>query len=160
MATPTYSDSIVIARQRDVLYDFVSDVTRIGEWRPVCKTCWWDDGDGSRVGAWFTCRNEPPEQSGDTRSQREHRAEVTVAHRGREFAFVVGGSWIRWSYRFVDALGGTRVTETWTCLPRGIKRFRDRFGDDADVRSLSGAAAAYLGMAETLAAMKRVAEGE
>ena len=85
---------------------------------------------------------------------------MTVAHRGREFAFVVGGSWIRWSYKFADALGGTQVTETWTCLPQGIKRFRERFGDDADDQITQRAGGAYLGMAETLAAIKRVAEEE
>ena len=160
MDISTFSDSIVIARQRDVLYDLVCDVTRMGEWSPVCKACWWEDGDGPHVGAWFTGRNKSPERSGDTRSQWENRAEVTVANRGREFTFVVGGSWIRWSYEFVDALGGTKVTESWTCLPQGIKRFHDRFGDDADEQIAQRAAAAYLGMAETLAAIKRVAEAE
>ena len=150
----------MIARRRDVLYDLVSDVTRIGEWSPICTTCWWDLGDGPRAGAWFTGRNEPRKGSGDPRSPWETRAEVTVAHRGREFAFVVGGSWIRWSYKFADALGGTQVTETWTCLPQGIKRFRERFGDDADDQITQRAGGAYLGMAETLAAIKRVAEEE
>jgi Polyketide cyclase / dehydrase and lipid transport len=160
VTTPTYADFIVIARQRDVLFDLVSDVTRMGDWRPGCKTCWWDEGDGPHVGAWFTCRNESLEQLGNTRSQWEHRAQVTVANRGREFAFVIGGSWIRWSYRFADALGGTGVTETCTCLPPGIRRFHDRFGDDADERIAQRGGAAYLGMAETLASIKRVAEGE
>jgi len=158
--TPTFSDSIVIARQRDVLYDLVSDVTRMGEWSPICKTCWWDDGDGPRLGAWFTGRNESRERSGDTRSQWEIRAQVTVAHPGQEFAFVVSGSWIRWSYKFADALGGTQVTETWTCLPQGVKRFHVRFGDGANDQIAERAGAAYLGMAETLAAIKRVAEAE
>ena len=109
---------------------------------------------GHAVGAWFTGRNKSPEQPGDT------RAEVTVAHPGREFAFVVGGTWIRWSYRFADALGGTRVIETWTWLPQGVKRFRDRFGDEAEDQIARRGGAAYLGMAETLAAIKRLAEGE
>ena len=25
------------------LYDLVSDVTRTGEWSPVCRACWWED---------------------------------------------------------------------------------------------------------------------
>ena len=25
----------------------VSDVTRMGEWSPVCKACWWDEGDSA-----------------------------------------------------------------------------------------------------------------
>jgi polyketide cyclase/dehydrase/lipid transport protein len=50
----TYADSIVIARSPADLYDMVSDVTRMGEWSPVCKACWWDDGLGPSAGAWFT----------------------------------------------------------------------------------------------------------
>ena len=73
---------------------------------------------------------------------------------------MVGGSWIRWSYKFADALGGTQVTETWTCLPQGVKRFHVRFGDGANDQIAERAGAAYLGMAETLAAIKRVAEAE
>ena len=57
---PTHADSIVIARSPADLYDMVSDVTRMGEWSPVCKACWWDDGPGPSAGAWFTGRNELP----------------------------------------------------------------------------------------------------
>lgn len=46
----------------------VSDVTRMGEWSPVCRACWWDEGAGPRVGAWFTGRNELPERTWETRS--------------------------------------------------------------------------------------------
>lgn len=55
----------------------ISDVTRTGEWSPVCKACWWDDGDGPWPGAWFTGRNELPERTWETRSQ------VVAADRGR-----------------------------------------------------------------------------
>jgi len=86
MASPSYSESIIIARSADALYDLVSDVTRMGEWSPVCKACWWDDGAGARAGAWFTGRNEASGRTWETRS------EVVTAARGREFAFVVGGA--------------------------------------------------------------------
>ena len=94
MDTLTHSESIVIGCSAQTLYDMVADVTRIGEWSPVCRTCWWDEGDGPRVGAWFTGRNELPERTWETRS------EVVVADRGREFAFVVGGTFARWGYTF------------------------------------------------------------
>src|ERR1019366_10286039 len=94
MVNLNYSESIVIARPADVLYDMVSDVTRMGEWSPICKACWWDAGGGPRVGAWFTGRNETSERIWET------RCEVVLAERGREFAFVVGGSWVRWGYTF------------------------------------------------------------
>jgi hypothetical protein len=83
MSSLSYSESIVVARSPEDLYDMVSDVTRMGEWSPVCRACWWDDGLGPQPGAWFTGRNELPERTWETRSQ------VVAADRGREFAFVV-----------------------------------------------------------------------
>ena len=74
MSNLRYSESIVVARSAEDLYDMVSDVTRMGEWSPVCKACWWDDGDGPRPGAWFTGRNELPDRFGDD-------AEAQIANR-------------------------------------------------------------------------------
>src|SRR6476619_559667 len=88
------SYSISVAETPDELYALVSDVTRMGEWSPICRACWWDEGDGPRVGAWFTGRNELPERTWETRCQ------VVVADRGREFTFVVSATGTRWSYRF------------------------------------------------------------
>src|ERR1035437_3797899 len=45
-----YCESIKISRSAEELYDLIADVTRTGEWGPICKSCWWDDGDGPRVG--------------------------------------------------------------------------------------------------------------
>ncbi len=61
----------------------VADVTRMGEWSPVCKACWWEEGDGPAEGAWFTGRNELPDRTWETRSL------VVAADRGTEFAFQV-----------------------------------------------------------------------
>jgi hypothetical protein len=94
----TFSDSVVIDRPADFIYDMVSDVTRMGEWSPVCRACWWDGGDGPHVGAWFTGRNATLERTWETRSQ------VVAAERGREFAFVVGGNRVRWSYTFAPVV--------------------------------------------------------
>jgi Polyketide cyclase / dehydrase and lipid transport len=149
----TYAESIVIARSPEDLYDMVSDVTRMGEWSPVCKKCWWDDGDGPRVGAWFTGHNEAPDRDPwDTRSQ------VVAASRGAEFAFAVGGVWTRWSYTFTRVSGGTQVTESWEVLPDGVKRFEDRFGPDAAAQLANRLEAARIGIPQTLAALKRAAE--
>jgi len=94
MGNLRYSDSIVIGRPAETLYDMAADVTRTGEWSPICKKCWWDPEEGPRVGAWFTGRNETPERTWEARS------EVAAAERGREFAFVVGGARVRWGYSF------------------------------------------------------------
>lgn len=147
-----FSASIVVARSPEALYDMISDVTRTGEWSPVCKACWWDDGNGPRPGAWFTGRNELPERTWETRSQ------VVAADRGREFAFAVGGSWVRWGYTFTPVDGGTELTESWEFLPGGIARFHDRYGDDAPAQIADRTEAAHKGIPVTLAAIKKIAE--
>lgn len=152
MADLRYSQSIVIARSPEDLYDMVSDVPRMGEWSPICKACWWDDGEGPREGAWFTGRNETPARTWETRSQ------VVAADPGREFAFVVGGAWVRWGYTFEPVDGGTRLTESWHFLPEGIERFHTRFGDDAQAQIEERTAAAHRSIPETLAAIKKAAE--
>ena len=154
MTNPSYSESIVIARPAELLYDMISDVTRMGEWSPVCKACWWDDGDGPRVGARFTGRNETTERTWETRS------EVVAAERGQEFAFVVGNSWVRWGYTFTPVEGGTRVTESWEFLPAGVARFEERFGDDALAQIADRTETAHRGIQATLVAIKKAAELE
>ena len=148
----THSDSIVIARAPEDLYDMVSDVTRMGEWSPVCKACWWEEGASARVGAWFGGRNELPERTWETRS------EVIAAERGREFAFVVGGTYVRWGYTFAPVDGGTEVTESWELLPGGVTMFEERFGEEAPATIANRIEAAHSGIAETLATLKRIAE--
>jgi hypothetical protein len=152
MSSLRYAESVVIQRSPEELYDMVSDVTRMGEWSPVCQACWWDEGDEPRVGAWFTGRNELPERTWETRSQ------VVAADRGREFAFAVGGSWVRWSYTFAPVAGGTQVTESWVFLPDGIARFHERFGPDAEAQIVDRSEAARRGIPVTLAALKKAAE--
>jgi Polyketide cyclase / dehydrase and lipid transport len=152
MSNLRYSATMVIAASPQSLYDMVSDVTRMGEWSPVCKACWWDDGHGPWAGAWFTGRNELPERTWETRSQ------VVVAERGQEFAFAVNGSWARWGFTFTLVDGGTQVTESWEFLPDGITRFHERFGDDAPAQIANRAEAARTGIPATLAGIKQTAE--
>ncbi len=152
MDTLTHSESIVIGCSAQSLYAMVADVTRTGEWSPVCRTCWWDEGGGPRVGAWFTGRNELPERTWETRSQ------VVVADPGREFAFVVGESYVRWGYTFAPRHEGTELTESWEFLPGGIAMFEERFGADAPAQIADRTRAAHEGIPATLAALKRAAE--
>jgi hypothetical protein len=152
MGNPRHSDSIVVARAAEDLYDMVSDVTRMGEWSPVCKECWWEEGGAPVVGAWFIGRNEVPDRTWKTRS------EVVVADRGREFAFIVGGSYARWGYTFTPIEGGTRITESWEFLPDAATLFEERFGAEAQAQTDDRAESARTGIAATLAAIKRSAE--
>jgi Polyketide cyclase / dehydrase and lipid transport len=142
----------VIARSPKELYDMVSDITRMGEWSPVCKACWWDEGDSARVGAWFTGRNETPERTWETRSQ------VVAAEPGREFAFAVFGDRARWGYTFTAVDRGTQVTESWAFLPGGVTAFEERYGADAWRQITDREQAAHAGIPATLAALKRAAE--
>jgi hypothetical protein len=154
MSSLQYSESIVVARSPEALYDMVSDVTRMGEWSPICKACWWEDDKGPRVGAWFGGRNELPERTWETRSQ------VVAADRGREFAFEVNGGWVRWGYTFTAADSGTQVTESWEFLPAGITGFHGRYGDDAEAQIANRTEAARHGIPVTLAAIKKAAEAD
>lgn len=146
------SESIYVAVPPDELYAVVSDVTRTGEWSPVCKACWWDDGAGPEVGAWFTGRNETPERTWETRSQ------VVAADPGREFAWEVNNGWVHWGYTFEAQGDGTRLTEQWEFLPEGIAGFHERWGENADAQIEHRRAMAESGIPATLAAIKKVAE--
>jgi Polyketide cyclase / dehydrase and lipid transport len=131
----------------------VSDVTRTGEWSPICKACWWDDdGPVAQVGSWFTGRNETAERTWESRSQ------VVAADPGREFAWEVNNGWVRWGYTFEPEGGATRLTESWVFHPKGRDGFRERYGDAADEQVAERREAARTGIPETLAAIKRVAE--
>jgi hypothetical protein len=148
-----YSDSVVVAASPEALYDMVADVTRMGDWSPICKACWWeDDPGGPREGAWFGGRNVTPERTWETRSL------VVAADRGREFAFQVLGDWVRWSYSFEPADGGTRVTESWQFLPAGEAGYLQRFGDEAEARLEMRKGQMREGIRATLDAIRAAAE--
>lgn len=149
---PTFSDSVVIARPPEELYDMISDVTRMGEWSPICRSCWWDEGHSAYVGAWFNGRNEAEGRTWETRS------EVVAADRGREFAFIVGGSYVRWGYTFSPVDGGTEVTESWEVLPELIGFFSEHYGDEGATVLEGRVQAAHTSIPATLAALKQSAE--
>ena len=98
----TQSVSIIIERAPEEVYDMVADVTRMGEWSPVCKACWWEQGDGPSVGAVFAGRNETPERTWEMKNR------VVAADRGKEFAWEVQGTHARWGYTFAPVDGGPR----------------------------------------------------
>lgn len=148
-----YEATILIAASPDVLYDMVSDVTRMGEWSPICAACWWDEGDGPQAGSRFTGRNVTPTHTWETRCR------VTVADRGRRFAFTVEDVGADWTYTFTKDAGYTRLTETWEVLPAGVENYRRRFGSGADEQIAVRRERAVEGIARTLRALKLVAEG-
>ena len=149
----THAQSIIIEATPEALYDLVSDITRTGEWSPVCTACWWDDaGEAGQVGAWFTGHNELPARSWETRSQ------IAAAERGREFTWIVGGSFARWGFTFDSDGAATTMTESWEFLPSGIAMFQERYGDRAAAEIDQRTRQAHNGIPRTLAAIKRIAE--
>lgn len=153
MTVLEFSDSVIVALDPDTLYALVSDVTRMGEWSPQCRACWWDDPDAGPVqGAWFTGRNETPQRVWETRSQ------VVAADPGREFAWEVNNGWVRWGFTLAPSETGAMLTQSWAFLPAGIAGFHERFGEHADAQIQARSEAALTGIPVTLAAIKATAE--
>jgi hypothetical protein len=146
------SQSIHVSASPDDLYEMVSDVTRMGEWSPICRECWWDDGAGPWAGAWFTGRNEVAGRTWEARCQ------VVAAEPGRRFAWEVNDGWVQWGYTFAPDGDGTLLTESWIFLPKGIAGFHERWGEKAEAHIEDRRAAAESGIPATLAAIKETAE--
>ncbi len=156
MEQPTprsHEESVRIEATPEGVYDLVSDITRTGEWSPVCTACWWDDESrAGQVGAWFTGRNQTSVRTWETRSV------VVAAERGREFAWVVGDGFVRWGFRLEPDGDGTTLTESWEFLPAGIAMFEAKFGEQAPEQVADRTEQALDGIPRTLAAVKRIAE--
>ena len=103
---------IVVAAPPDRVYDLVADVTRTPELSPeIVSVRWLGEATGPAVGARFEATNV----SSGGKTWR-NRPVVTVAERGREFAFSrtepFSGT-VAWRYRFEPVDGGTRVVESY-----------------------------------------------
>jgi hypothetical protein len=149
----TFSESVVVSATPEEVYAAVSDVTRMGEWSPICKECWWDEDEGPRVGAQFTGRNVDAGRTWETRSK------VVAAEPGREFAWLVGAGYVRWGYTMEPVEGGTELTESWEFTPAGLAFFQERYGDKAAEVADARTKAAHEGIPATLAAIKQSLEG-
>lgn len=102
----------------DRVWRLVSDVTRMGEWSPVCYRCEWIDGaTGPAVGARFKGHNRQGLARWST------TCEVTASEPGRVFEFrTVDGTFAigfreremtRWRYELEPDGIGTKVTESY-----------------------------------------------
>jgi hypothetical protein len=153
VTTLEYSDSVLVAATPDQLYALVSDVTRVGEWSPQCTGCQWDDAAaGPVVGAWFTGYNESAGRTWESRNQ------VVVAEPGREFVWEVNDGFVRWGFAIDPEEGGSRLTESWAFLPKGVAGFHEKYGERADAAISARSADALAGIPVTLAAIKATAE--
>jgi hypothetical protein len=143
-----HRETIEISRSPEDLYGLVADVSRMGQWSPVCTGGSYDED-----GEWFTGTNAMGEATWETRCR------VVVADPGHEFAFINHGlegrvEMVRWGFRFEPIKGGgTLVTQSWKVLPD----YADGLGLDEE--SVVGVLemmknAALEGMPQTLAALK------
>lgn len=99
--------SIRIDAAPEVVWDLISDVTRMGQWSPECRRCYWR-GDKRGVGARFIGINRRGWVVWVTSNTVER------SERGRSFAFRTTTNGVRWGYRLEpDGTGGTLVTEVW-----------------------------------------------
>jgi ribosome-associated toxin RatA of RatAB toxin-antitoxin module len=148
-------ETLAVAASPEDVYDLVADITRMGEWSPVCTAGEWvDDARASFLGT---------NAMGDFTWQTTCR--IDVAERGKEFTFVNRGQsgdeeLVRWSYTFVPVPGGTELTESWQVLPE-YEPSMARLMPDMNLKDyLDGVKpATQAGMAETLANVKAAAEG-
>ena len=143
--------SIEINASPEAIYDLVSNLPRMGEWSPENIGGEWQNGGSGKVGDRFLGHNRAGERTWSAPVM------VTVAERGRCFAFVIGsdaGPYVRWTYRLEPSGAGTRVTEVWDVeqLPPAMQS-----ATQAQLDERSRYTEAML--AATLAAIKATAEG-
>lgn len=111
------SESITINAPADLIYDLVSDVTRMGEWSPEATGATGTEGTLA-VGDRFTGWNK----RGPVRWFTYNT--VRAAERGAEFEFDTDFGPMpvsRWRYDFEETGdGSTRVVETWLDRREGV----------------------------------------
>lgn len=99
--------SIRIDAAPEVVWDLISDVTRMGQWSPECRRCYWR-GSKRGVGARFIGINRRGRVFWITSNT------VEQSERGKSFAFHTTTNGVRWGYRLErDGRGGTLLTEVW-----------------------------------------------
>jgi uncharacterized protein YndB with AHSA1/START domain len=98
-----------IAVHPDVVYDAISDISRMGEWSEECHACEWHSGfDRLVVGATFDGHNRNGDHEWTTQGK------IIEANPGRSFAFecsMFGFHYSTWGYRIEPTGTGSRVTE-------------------------------------------------
>ncbi|MCZ4498224.1 MAG: Activator of Hsp90 ATPase 1 family protein [Marmoricola sp.] len=114
--------TVQIQARPDVVWDLVSDVTRIGEFSPeTFEAVWLDGATGPAVGNRF----KGHVKRNGVGPVYWTVCEVTdlIPERHFEFAVVVGDQTInRWGYRLEPAGGGTQVTEYFSLKPSAFTR--------------------------------------
>ena len=131
----------------------VADVTRMGEWSPVCTACC-----RSRATDRTSAPSSPDATSAPSvrgrHAQRSSRPTVAASSPGWWLSRLPASM----GHPFVAVDGGTEVTETWELPAEGSAFFETMFGDDAKKEIGMRSDAAKNGIGATLAAIKGTAE--
>ncbi len=139
-----------IAASPEALYEIVTDVTRIGELSPECKSAEWVGTNSEPVvGARFKGKNELGDSKWTTKPT------VTAVEKDALFEFKVPmGFGPTWRYEFHSVPEGTRVVETVRQAkpsPWFIRRAQRKAGVDDRAANVTE------GMQRTLANLERLA---
>lgn len=149
----THSESIYIDASPEQVWDVVTDISRTGEWSPICRECWWKEpATGPEEGAWFHGRNESGERVWETQSL------VIAAKKPVEFAWMVGGAAVRWGYTLAPEGNGTTLTESWAVQDKGFEFFEKTYGEQAEAELEIRRDAALAGIPSTLNTIKQIVE--
>jgi hypothetical protein len=123
---------VVVAADPDDVYAVVSDVTRIGERSPECRTARWLPGaPAGELGSLFRGSNRA-----GWGARWSRRCEVVAAEPGREFAFrtlperldVTRRDSSTWRYELEPVHGGTRVRHSYEITLLPLRPLRTLYG--------------------------------
>lgn len=148
-----HEETIEIAAPPERVWSLVSDVTRTGEWSPVCRRCeWLDEVSEPVVGARFVGHN----RRGPFRWSRE--CVVTASEPGRRFAFTTlfkERESTLWRYLLEPTEAGTRVTESYRAvsMPRWVW-----FANQVPGQARRSQRDAQRNLQDSLARLKAIAE--
>jgi hypothetical protein len=122
---------LVIAADPQAVYELVSDVTRIGERSPECRSARWESGEPAAVGSVFRGRNRV-----GWAARWSRRCEVTAAQPGRMFAFrtlpesldLTRRDSTTWRYDIEAIEGGSRVRHSYEITRLPLRPFLAVYG--------------------------------
>ena len=125
------SVELVVTASPQAIYDLVSDVTRIGERSPECRSASWESGTPGTVGAVFRGRNR-----WGLLARWSRRCEVTEAEPGRAFAFRTLPERLDptrrdstiWRYDMETVEGGVRVRHSYEIVQLPLRPLRAVYG--------------------------------
>ena len=145
--------AITIDCPPDVVFNAVSDVSRMGDWSPECTGGRWiKPATGPGVGARFEGDNIA-KLGPITLKKWTTVSEVTSCKPGEVFEFIVEG-YTSWRYEFIEIDGSTRVAESFDHEPyEGFKKLLYGTLLKRDNAMVSG-------MEQTLERVKKVLENE